>query len=278
MRAEHLGERQHEVGGGGAGRQRAGHAHADHDRLRQEHRLAEHRGLGLDAADAPAQDAEPVDHRRVRVGADERVGERDAVARRDDLPEVLQVHLVADAGAGRHHAQPVERLLRPAQQRVPLAVAPVLELDVARRRPRACGTGPPAPSGRSPGPRGSSGLIDAGSPPARCGGAAHRGEVDHGGHAGEVLHQHAARHERDVARGPGPRGERAHVLVGDVARTGAPQQVLEQDQDGLRQSRRGRTPIGSGRAGTGRSGRRRSPTAPAPRRVRWSSCDVSPST
>jgi len=38
--------------------------------------------------------AEPVDHRRVRVGADERVGERDAVTVLDDAREELEVHLV----------------------------------------------------------------------------------------------------------------------------------------------------------------------------------------
>ena len=45
------------------------------DDLRDQHRdrLAEHRRLGLDAADAPAEHAEAVDHRRVRVGADQRV-------------------------------------------------------------------------------------------------------------------------------------------------------------------------------------------------------------
>ena len=44
--------------------------------LRQEHRdrLAEHRRLGLDPAHAPAQDAEAVHHRRVRVGPDQGVG------------------------------------------------------------------------------------------------------------------------------------------------------------------------------------------------------------
>ena len=44
--------------------------------LRDEHRdgLAEHRGLGLDAADAPAEHAEAVDHGGVRVGADAGVG------------------------------------------------------------------------------------------------------------------------------------------------------------------------------------------------------------
>ena len=47
---------------------------AEHRRDQHRDRLAEHRRLGLDAADAPAHHAEPVHHRRVRVGADERVG------------------------------------------------------------------------------------------------------------------------------------------------------------------------------------------------------------
>ena len=47
----------------------AGEFEADH--LGHEHvqRLAEHHRLGLDAADAPADDAQPVDHRGVAVGA-----------------------------------------------------------------------------------------------------------------------------------------------------------------------------------------------------------------
>ena len=43
-------------------------------------RLAEHHRLGLDAAHAPAQHAEAVDHRGVGVGADQRVGEGDGLA------------------------------------------------------------------------------------------------------------------------------------------------------------------------------------------------------
>ena len=39
-------------------------------------RLAEHCGLGLDTADAPAEYAEPVDHGGVGVGAQTHVGER----------------------------------------------------------------------------------------------------------------------------------------------------------------------------------------------------------
>ena len=102
------------------------------DDLRHEHRerLAEHRRLGLDPADAPAEHAEPVHHRRVRVGADERVRERRAVALLDDAREVLEIDLVDDAGAGRHDLEVAEGALAPAQERVALAVALELELDV----------------------------------------------------------------------------------------------------------------------------------------------------
>ena len=72
--AQHLGHGQDEVGRGRALGQLAVEPEADH--LRQQHRdrLAEHRRLGLDPADAPAEHAEAVDHRRVGVGADQRVG------------------------------------------------------------------------------------------------------------------------------------------------------------------------------------------------------------
>ncbi len=72
--AQHLGHGEHQVGRGGALRQLAVELEADH--LRQQHRdrLAEHRRLRLDPADPPAEHAEPVDHRRVGVGADQRVG------------------------------------------------------------------------------------------------------------------------------------------------------------------------------------------------------------
>ena len=73
--AQHLGHDQHEVGGGGALRQLAGEADADDMGHRLVERLAEQDRLGLDAADAVAEHAEGVDHRRVRVGADERVRE-----------------------------------------------------------------------------------------------------------------------------------------------------------------------------------------------------------
>ena len=72
--AQHLGDREHDVGRGDAGRDRAGELEADDLRDQHRHGLAEHRGLGLDAADTPAEHAQAVDHRGVRVGADAGVG------------------------------------------------------------------------------------------------------------------------------------------------------------------------------------------------------------
>ena len=63
--AQHLRNVQREVRRGHSFAQRARHVHADHFGREKINRLAEHSGLGLDAADAPADDAESVDHRRV---------------------------------------------------------------------------------------------------------------------------------------------------------------------------------------------------------------------
>ena len=132
--AQHLGHDEHEVGGRGALRQLAGQADPDDVGHRLVERLAEQDGLGLDAADAVAEHAEGVDHRRVRIGADERVREGHAVAVVDDRGQELEVDLVDDAGAGRDDAQVAERRLRPAQELVALAVALVLALDVEGER------------------------------------------------------------------------------------------------------------------------------------------------
>ena len=128
--AQHLGDGQDEVGGGRALRQLAGELEP-HD-LGDEHRhgLAEHRRLGLDPAHAPAQYAEAVDHRGVRVGADEGVGVglTGRLVVEDDPSQVLEVDLVDDARVGRHDLEAVEGALAPAKEGVALLVA--LELQV----------------------------------------------------------------------------------------------------------------------------------------------------
>ena len=230
--AQDLGDRQHEVGRGRALRQLAREAEADDLRHEHRQRLAEHRGLGLDAADAPAEHAEPVDHRRVRVGADERVGERHAVARLDDAREVLEVDLVHDARVRRHDLEVVERALAPAEECVALLVALELELDVASDRE----------SRRE--------LVDLHRVVDHeldrdqridlrrvavlvAHRVSHRGEIDDAWHAGEVLEQHAGGRERDLLRrlgGGDPAGDRGDLRVGAVA-----EDVLEQDPQRVRQ-------------------------------------------
>src|SRR5690606_20150622 len=93
-----------------------------------------------DPADAPAEHAEAVHHRRVGVRADQRVrvelrrGAVLSLEREDDTGQVLEVDLVYDAGARRHDAEVLERLLSPAQEGVALAVAAVLHVDVVAER------------------------------------------------------------------------------------------------------------------------------------------------
>ena len=134
MLAQHLSDRQHQIGRRRALGQLAGEAHADH--LRQEHadRLPEHGGFGLDPADAPAQAAESVDHRGVRIGADQGVGIRLAVRGHDHAREKFEVDLMDDAGVGRHALEVVERLLSPLEEPVALAVAGKFEVGVLPER------------------------------------------------------------------------------------------------------------------------------------------------
>ena len=70
---------------------------------------------------------------------------------------------------------------------------------------------------------------------------AHRGEIDDGRHAGEVLHQDAGRAEGDLvlrfAAVLRPGGDRLDVLLGDGASVLVAQQVLEHDFQRERQLR-----------------------------------------
>ncbi len=66
-------------------------------------------------------------------------------------------------------------------------------------------------------------------------GVAHRGEIDHGGHAGEILHQHAGRAESDLAVAGAvlqPLPDRLDVVDGDAAVVFRAQQILQQHAQG----------------------------------------------
>ncbi len=118
----------------------------------------------------------------------------------DGLGEIFEVHLVADAGAGRHDAEVLERALAPFQEDVALAVALVFELDVVGRAPGRAESSTMTEWSMTRS-TGTSGLIFFGSPPSWQHAVAHRGEIDHGRNAGEVLHQHAGRAEADFLAG-----------------------------------------------------------------------------
>lgn len=95
--AEHLGGGEHDVGCGNAWLDLAGELEAHNAGDQHGDGLAEHCCLGLDAADAPAEHAQAVDHRGVRVGADAGVGVCLSVTGHDRRCQILDVDLVDDA-------------------------------------------------------------------------------------------------------------------------------------------------------------------------------------
>ncbi len=126
-----FGDAQGEVGRGDAFLQFTVEVDADNLGDEEGDGLPEHAGFGFDPADAPANDAESVDHGRVRVGADEGVGVINAVLGENPFREILEVHLVDDTDTGRHDREGLESLLTPLEELVALAVADELDRHVA---------------------------------------------------------------------------------------------------------------------------------------------------
>ena len=195
--------------------------------------------------DAPAQDAQAVDHGGVRVGADQGVAERPAIGRGEDQPrQVFEVDLVADAHARGHGPEPVEGALGPAQQLVALDVALVLNGHVLVVGRGVAGTlgDHRVVDDQLHGDQG----IDLGRVAPEAGqGIAHGGQVDHPGHAGEVLHEDALGGQGDlvggiaralpVSLGIGAPGGHGHDVVGrDVRGVLVAQQVLQHHLDRVR--------------------------------------------
>ena len=214
-----------------------GEAHADDPGHRLVERLAEEDRLGLDPADAVAEHAEPVDHRRVRVGPDERVGEGHAVAGRHDRGQVLEVDLVDDARA--RAARPAGRGTRSGP-------------SAGAGSARCCGRTRATTLNRNAAgvpywstwtewsmtrSAGTSGLTRAGSPPRSAIASRMTARSTTAGTPGEVLEDDPGRHERDLGLGRlarPPRGERRDVGLADDPAAGVPEHVLEEDLEGHR--------------------------------------------
>ena len=225
-------------------------AHADDTRQGLVERLPQQHRLRLDAAHAVAQDAQAADHGGMGVGAHQRVREGHLLvapaaagsflaAEADHVAEELEVDLVDDAGTRRHDAEAVQGSLRPAQQLVALAVALVLALDVEGEG--VGGTEAVDLDAVVDDQAGRHQRVDACRVTAKGGhGVAHRGQVHHRRHAGEVLEQDASGHEGQfdvgvAARAPG--GQRRHVVSTGAAAGTVAQHVLEQHLDGEGQLR-----------------------------------------
>ncbi len=239
---QHLGDGQHQVGGRHPFAQFALQPEADHLGEQHRDRLAEHGRFGLDPPHPPAEHAEAVDHGGVAVGADQGVGIGEkapvGLGAPDGSGQILEVDLMADAGPRRDHAKVFEGGLPPAQKRVALAVALHFDAHVlgkGRRRAIAVDLHRVVDDQVDGNQR-----VD----PLRVGplprhGVAHGGQIDHGRHPGEILHQHPRRAKGDLPlRGAllQPGGNRFEVLAGDRPAIREAQQVLQQDLHRERQA------------------------------------------
>ncbi|SLG27216.1 Uncharacterised protein [Mycobacteroides abscessus subsp. abscessus] len=216
--AQHVGDGQHHVGGGHTRLDLAGELEADDARDEHGDRLAQHGCLGLDTPDSPAEHAQAVDHGGVRVRAHTGVGVGLAVAHHHGAGQVLDVDLVHDAGARRDDLEVVESALAPTQELIALGVALVFEFDVALE---GVGRAEDVQDHRVVDDHLGGGQRVHLVRIATEGGDrfTHGGQVDHAGHTGEVLHDHAGRGELDfharLGRGI-PVGQRQDMVLGDV--------------------------------------------------------------
>jgi len=237
--AQHFGDGQHEIGGRCAFGQLAGELDADDVGRQEVNRLPEHAGFRFDAADTPADDADAVDHRRVAVRADERIGIVDAVLRVDAGRKVLEVNLVHDADAGRHDLEGIERLHAPLHELVALGVAVELELHVEierRRRAVVVDHHRVVDDEVDRHER----LEELWITPEVGGDIAHRREIAQQRDAGEILQHDARDDERNLVGARGvrrPVRDLAHVLLGDLLPVAVAEHALEHDADRDRQPR-----------------------------------------
>ena len=243
--AQHLHAGQHEVGGGHTFGHRAGQLESDHFGDQHRNRLAEHCGFGLDPADTPAKHAEAVDHGGMAVGAHAGVGIGNrfafgVIGRPHALADIFQVHLVADAGARRHGGEVLEALRTPLEEVVTLRIAGIFEFDVLLE---SLGVAEFINHHR---------VVDDevhGNLRVNLGGIAaeladriaHGSKVDHAGHAGEILQEHARRAVLDfLARGRVllPVDDRLGIVGADGETTVfETQHVLQQHLEAERQLR-----------------------------------------
>ena len=234
---------QGEVGRGDTFAQTTAQMNTDHFRGEEGEGLAEHAGLRLDPADAPADNAEAVDHGGVGISADEGigVGEDGAVGLflgEDAAGEVFEVYLVDDADAGGNDAEGLEGLLAPLEDLVAFAVPFELVLHVEHE---GLFRAVDVDLNRVVDDEvdGDEGLDEFGIAFEPGDGVAHGGEVNEKGDAGEVLEDDPGDGERDFFRGRlfgVPSGEVFDVAGGGLEAIAVAEDGFQDDAEGDREA------------------------------------------
>ena len=199
--AEHLSDGQCHIGGGDAFANGAGQVHTYDIGSEEIHGLTQHARLGLDAAHAPSDDAQTIDHGGVGIGAHQRVGIIDTARAQDALGQVFQVDLVDNADARRDDLEGVEGLHAPLEELVAFAVAGELQVEVLLERVTGAGEIHLHRMVHHEVDR-HQGLDDLGVLAQLGHRRAHGRQVHQQRHAGEVLQDDPRHHEGDLS-GPG---------------------------------------------------------------------------
>ena len=128
--AQHFCNGQHHIGGSNTGWDFTSQFEANNAGDQHGHRLTQHSGLCLNATHAPAENTQTVFHGGVGVGTNARIRVGEAIIVKHHAGEVFNIHLVHNAGSGRHHAEVGKRLGSPPQELITLFIAFVFNVDV----------------------------------------------------------------------------------------------------------------------------------------------------
>ena len=236
-----LNDPQNHVRRRGSGGNLTSQFEADHFGHQHIQRLAEHVRFCFDTAHTPSEHTETIDHRRVRIRTDKsiRASNRAVLifSQCDNASEVFQVDLVNDTDVGRDDAEVIERLLAPTQELVAFLVTLEFDLDIANQGPVAAEEVDLDRVVDDQVDRDQRiDLVDIAADSFH--GTSHRSEVNHGGHAGEVLQDDAIGLERHLVRfdlGGLPTGEVFDVILRNLEVVAIPQDRFEEHPDGKRQ-------------------------------------------
>src|SRR2546423_3901073 len=121
--AEHFSDSQNQISCRDAFTKLAAHVNADHIGSKKVNGLTKHRSLGFNSANSPTDHAQTVDHRRVRISSHQTIGVINSELLPDAFRQVLKIHLMTDADAGRNYAEPIEGLHSPLQELVARVIA-----------------------------------------------------------------------------------------------------------------------------------------------------------